>query len=296
MCQNQRPSGSGPSGLSAGGVTAGLHAPFADRRGAAARACSLARRAFCDATGRQHGDRRGEDGGDDEERQGDVTARQGHASLLSALADDGGRAYHCRRAASQARAAFQSRFTVIGDTCSTSATSSSRRPPKKRSSTTRAARGSAAASATSWRRGRAALRGDVAAIQPSTSESGTRLVAAALVGDARPRVVDQDPAHRLGGDREEMRPILVRHRGPAEEAKVELVDDGIGLERVVAALAAQQPGGELAQLRVHDGEELVARLLVAGAPAASRAVICGRRRTRCQGGPRGMILTRCVRR
>jgi len=44
---------------------------------------------------------------------------------------------------SQARAARQSRFTVITETASASATSPSLRPPKKRSSTTRAARGSA---------------------------------------------------------------------------------------------------------------------------------------------------------
>src|SRR5437588_13129762 len=47
--------------------------------------------------------------------------------------------------ANQARAAFQSRLTVIVDTPSTSATWSSSKPPKNRNSTTCAARGSSVA-------------------------------------------------------------------------------------------------------------------------------------------------------
>ena len=79
----------------------------------------------------------------------------------------------------------------------------------------------------------------------------------------------------------------------AEEAEVELVDDGVGLEGVVAALAAQEPGG---QLRAAAG----ARRRRAGrAPARrparqrlSQPVISACRRTRCHDDRRGMILTR----
>ena len=97
------------------------------------------------------------------------------------------------------------------------------------------------------------------------------LLTTTLVGDARARVIDQDPAHRLRGDREEVDPVLVRHRLAADEAEVQLVDDGVRLQRVIGPLPLEQSRGERAQLRMHDRKEPVARPFVPGTPVGQPA-------------------------
>ena len=102
-------------------------------------------------------------------------------------------------------------------------------------------------------------------------QADTLLLTTALLGDASARVIDQDPAHRLRGDREEMDPVLVRHRLAADEAEVQFVDDGVRLQRVVVPLPLEQSRGERAQLRMHDRKQPIARPFVPGAPVGQPA-------------------------
>ncbi len=60
-----------------------------------------------------------------------------------------------------------------------------------------------------------------------------------LLSDASACVVNQDPTHRLRGDREEVNAILVRHGLAAGEAKVQFVDDGVGFQRVITPLSLE---------------------------------------------------------
>ena len=112
---------------------------------------------------------------------------------------------------SQARASAQSRLTVAGETStSTSAVSSMVRPPKKRSSTTlrlpRVERGQARPAR---RRARAVEVLALAAGDQRVVDRRPAACAAAPLGRAAPaRVVDQDAAHQLRGDGEEVRAAL----------------------------------------------------------------------------------------
>jgi hypothetical protein len=92
-----------------------------------------------------------------------------------------------------------------------------------------------------------------------------------LVRDARARVIDQNPAHCLLSDREEVSPVVVRHRLSTDEAKVELVNDGVRLECVIRSILLEQPCGEHAQLWMHDCEEPVTGLFVPGTPVGEPA-------------------------
>jgi hypothetical protein len=58
---------------------------------------------------------------------------------------------------------------------------------------------------------------------------------------------------------------------PAENAKEQLVHDGAGFERMIPTLALQETRGDLAQLRVHCGEQRVARLLITFPPPGEQA-------------------------
>lgn len=90
--------------------------------------------------------------------------------------------------------------------------------------------------------------------------------AASLLRDASPRMVDQNPSHRLRSDREEVSPGLVGDRLGAEQADAELVHQRVGLECVLPAFVMQESRRELMQLRMNHVEQAVARALVALAP------------------------------
>ena len=78
--------------------------------------------------------------------------------------------------------------------------------------------------------------------------------------------VHQDATHDLGGDGEELRPVPP-HRAPlVDQAKVGLVDQGRGLQGVVAALAAQSSRGPSPKLVVDERHQAVARALIPLAP------------------------------
>lgn len=59
-------------------------------------------------------------------------------------------------------------------------------------------------------------------------------------------MVDENTAHRLGRDCKEVGAVLVCDRLPAEKAEVQLVHHGVGFERVITTLPAQETRGDLA--------------------------------------------------
>src|SRR5262249_566982 len=73
--------------------------------------------------------------------------------------------------------------------------------------------------------------------------------AAMLGAPLPPGVVHQDMTHGFGRRSEEVgTAVPVRFRAAAHEAKISLVDQGGGLERLPRALAGEFLGGQLAQL------------------------------------------------
>ena len=72
-------------------------------------------------------------------------------------------------------------------------------------------------------------------------------------------MIDENPTHRLSGDREEVDAIPIRDGLAPDQAKAELIHHGVGFERMIAALPLQEVRGDLAQVRMDRGEDLVAR-------------------------------------
>ena len=134
-----------------------------------------------------------------------TTSRESERSVRCWIVPAGGR---------QPRAgAFQSRLTVMIDTCSTSATSSSlqatEEPQLDDAGGARVARRNARQLGVEIEQ----LFTRAAASHPSTAgERDPSLVTAALVRDPGARVVDENAPHGLGRDREEVGAILVRER------------------------------------------------------------------------------------
>jgi hypothetical protein len=85
-------------------------------------------------------------------------------------------------------------------------------------------------------------------------------IASALLAPMAPRVVDEGPSHGLGGHRLEVGLPLPVHAALIDEPEKRLVHERGGLERVVRPPAPQVGVGQIAQLLVDQGEELVGRL------------------------------------
>jgi hypothetical protein len=79
-------------------------------------------------------------------------------------------------------------------------------------------------------------------------------------------VVDEDPPHHPGGDSEEVARIGPRDRALTDQAHVRLVDEGGGLERVVAALGPKLGGREAAQFLVDQRHQPLERSRITGGP------------------------------
>src|SRR5690349_4815646 len=77
-----------------------------------------------------------------------------------------------------------------------------------------------------------------------------------------PRVVDENPPHQLRGNREEVSAVLPVHFSLGEQLDVSLIDDGGGLQPVVAPLARQLPRGNRPEFLVDDRDQAVERLTV----------------------------------
>jgi hypothetical protein len=92
---------------------------------------------------------------------------------------------------------------------------------------------------------------DVVHVDAPTSAS--RLGAAPAAG-----VVDEDPPHHLGGGREELlTAVPAPDRLGINQPEESLLDQGRGLESLAGLLPRQPAGGELAQLVVDQGEQVL---------------------------------------
>ena len=90
--------------------------------------------------------------------------------------------------------------------------------------------------------------------------------AASLCVGMSPRVIDQDAAHDLGGDREEVRAIRPVHILLIDHTDVSFIYQGSGLKCVVFSLSAHVTAGEAMKLVVDQWIQLVQSGLVPFAP------------------------------
>ncbi len=170
---------------------------------------------------------------------------------------------------SQERANSQSLTTVRSDTCKTSPISRVVSPPKNFNSTTSLWRGPICARLRSAPSSASKFTRPGAAISPATSRG--RLSARPAPGGGLPLgVVHQDAAHHAGRDAEEVRPALPVDLVVVHQAQVRLVDQGRGLERVVAAFAAQVAARHLAQFLVDRRQEFLRGCHAAALPGQQK--------------------------
>ena len=79
---------------------------------------------------------------------------------------------------------------------------------------------------------------------------------------AAPRMVNEDPAHRLGRNRKEMRAVLPVHALVIDQPHVGFVDERRCLKAVAGALAFHVAARQAAELLVHNRRQLGERALV----------------------------------
>src|SRR5687767_4966100 len=99
------------------------------------------------------------------------------------------------------------------------------------------------------------LAGPLVRQQRGLVERKRARAAAALLVAARARVVNQDAAHRLRGDGEEVCAVLPADARLTAELEVSLIDECGGLERVPLALAANVVVREPMQLALDEREQ-----------------------------------------
>jgi hypothetical protein len=80
------------------------------------------------------------------------------------------------------------------------------------------------------------------------------------------RMIDEDPAHHLRRDAEEVRAVLPGDALLANQPEVRLVDQGGWLQRVIRAFATKIRGGSPLEIFVDEWQQLVARREVAVSP------------------------------
>lgn len=90
------------------------------------------------------------------------------------------------------------------------------------------------------------------------------------------RMLDQDPAHQLRRDREEMGPVLPLHPVVVHEAHVGFVDQSSGLEAVSLALTSHVAVRKTSELGIDDWRELLERASIAVTPGTEQRtdVVC----------------------
>src|SRR5215472_10133503 len=106
------------------------------------------------------------------------------------------------------------------------------------------------------------FRGLGSFLQRDVDRSLPALLVAAGAGQ-----VDEDLAHQLGADSEEMSPVLPGPFLEINNPQVDLVDEDGGLENVPGWLSCHIAMGALVQLTVNEGGQFLQRLLVAGSPS-----------------------------
>ena len=70
-------------------------------------------------------------------------------------------------------------------------------------------------------------------------------------------MINENPAHRLRGDAEEVSLVLPGVHALVHQPEVGLVDEGGGLQGMVGTLAPKQPRRQLAELGIDQGQELI---------------------------------------
>ena len=170
---------------------------------------------------------------------------------------------------SQARAACQSRSTVASEIPRASPVSSSDRPPKNRSSAIWLFRGSNAASC--GQRGIEIQDVDICRRRHDSErvQRDARPLPGSFGPPPRAGAIDEDAAHHLRGDAEELRPV-VPGGALIDQPQVGLVDEGGRLQGVALALAPQMGRGPAAKLLVDQRHEPIARARVAVAPRVEK--------------------------
>lgn len=77
-------------------------------------------------------------------------------------------------------------------------------------------------------------------------------------------------AHQSGRHRQEMRSILPTHVTPSHQTHERFVDQAAGLKQMARALAPEIPARKLAQLRLHERDELVECGMVPFSPSQKK--------------------------
>jgi hypothetical protein len=121
-----------------------------------------------------------------------------------------------------------------------------------------------------------------AGTKSAASDRQSGRAAAALRAPFAPRVVDQDPAHGLGGEAVEMRAALPCHPSLVDELEKRLVHQRSALQEMARPFPGQVPRRQASQFLVHERHEARERFSVAAAPALEelRDVARGRRLVR----------------
>ena len=158
----------------------------------------------------------------------------------------------------------------MAETPSTSAISSSVSPPKNRSSTIRLCRGSSLRQLVQ----RLVQRNHVhwpLLDYAAPSSRATLLPPAPLGRTMMLGMIDQNLAHQVGRDAEELRAAGALHLRLVHQPQVGLVDQRRRLQRVVRPLAADIGGREAAQFAVDERHQFAQCLLVAAAPGLEQS-------------------------
>ena len=89
-----------------------------------------------------------------------------------------------------------------------------------------------------------------------TTQNDTLPIAAALATSPRPRMVDQNPAHRLGADGEEMGATLPIHSALVDETHERFMDQRRRLKRMIFPLGSQVLCCEIAEFVINEWQEI----------------------------------------
>ena len=89
--------------------------------------------------------------------------------------------------------------------------------------------------------------------------------AATVGGYPCPGVVDQNPAHGLRNQREEVSPVGKLDFGTADQLQIDFVHQRSRPQRMARALLAQVPPGNAMQIGIHGVHQFAARRFVSGA-------------------------------
>jgi hypothetical protein len=80
------------------------------------------------------------------------------------------------------------------------------------------------------------------------------------------RVINEDPAHHLRGQREKLCPVLPRYLSLVDKPKIRFVNERGRLQQVARPLASEAGASPPAQIPIHQRDEAIACGLIPSAP------------------------------